>query len=91
MMNKVFCNQIRDMLEVYMDDMIVKSRVDTDHAARLREVFAQARQCKIRFNPEKCTFGVKAGKFLSFYLTKQGIEANPNKCRAFSGLPTPNS
>ncbi|XP_058733219.1 uncharacterized protein LOC131604820 [Vicia villosa] len=44
----------------------------------------------MRFNPEKCTFGVRAGKFLGFYLTERGIEANLNKCRAFSGLPTPN-
>ena len=91
MMNKVFCNQIRDMLEVYMDDMIVKSRVDTDHVAHLREVFAQAIQCKIRFNPEKCVFGVKAGKFLGFYLTEQGIKANPDKFRAFYDFPTPTS
>ena len=80
MMNKVFRNQIRDMLEVYMDNMIVKSRVDTDHAAHIREVFAQARQCRMRFNPEKRTFGVKAGKFLGFYLTERGIKANPDKC-----------
>ena len=80
MMNKVFRNQIGDMLEVYMDDMIVKSRADTDHAAHLREVFAQARQCKMRFNPEKCMFGVKAGKFLGFYLTERGIEANLDNC-----------
>ena len=91
MMNKVFNKQIGDMLEVYMDDMIVKSRADTDHATHLKTVFAQARQCKMRFNPEKCTFGVKAGKFLGFYLTERGIEANPDKCRAFSDLPTPTS
>ena len=89
MMNKVFRNKIRYMLEVYMDDMIVKSRVDTDHASHLKEVFAQARQCRMRFNSEKCTFGVKAGKFLDFYLTKRGIEANPDKCREFSDLSTP--
>ncbi|MCI81672.1 hypothetical protein A2U01_0102946, partial [Trifolium medium] len=35
----------------------------------------------MRFNPGKCTFGVKAGKFLDFYLTERGIEANPDKCR----------
>ena len=76
-MNKVFHNQIGDMLEVYMDDLIVKSRADTDHATHLREVLAQARQCKMRFNPKKCTFGVKPGKFLGFYLTERGIEVNP--------------
>ncbi|MCI68002.1 hypothetical protein A2U01_0089261, partial [Trifolium medium] len=52
-------------------------------------VFEQARKCKMRFSPEKCTFGVQAGKFLRFYLTERGIEANPNKCKAFVELPTP--
>ena len=90
-MNKVFRNEIGDKLEVYMDDLIIKSRVDTDRAAHLRKVFTQARQCRMRFNPEKCTFGVKAGKFLDFYLIERGIKANPDKCRAFSDLPTRNS
>ncbi|MCI66105.1 hypothetical protein A2U01_0087363, partial [Trifolium medium] len=44
----------------------------------------------MQFNPEKCTFGVRAGKFLSFYLTERGIEANPDKCQAFTELPVPN-
>ena len=91
MMNRVFCDEISDMLEVYMDDMIVKSRTDTDHAAHLKKVFAQARQCRMRFNPEKCTFRVKAGKLLDFYLTKWGIEVNPDKFWAFSELSTPSS
>ena len=91
MTNKVFHGEIGDMLEVYMDDMIVKSRAEADHAAHLKKVFDQARKYKMRFNPEKCTFGVRAGKFLGFYLTERGIEANPDKCRAFSELPTPDS
>jgi hypothetical protein len=89
MMNKVFRTQIGDMLEVYMDDMIVKSHDEVDHTAHLRKVFEQARKYKMRFNPEKCTFGVRAGKFLGFYLTERGIEANPDKCRAFTELPVP--
>ncbi|CAJ2674684.1 unnamed protein product [Trifolium pratense] len=90
MMNKVFQTQIGDMLEVYMDDMIVKSPEELDHVVHLRKVFEQARKYNMRFNPEKCTFGVRAGKFLGFYLTERGIEANPDKCRAFAELPTPN-
>ena len=43
MMNKVFCNEIRAMFEVYMDDMVVKSRADSDRAAHLKKVFSQAR------------------------------------------------
>src|SRR3954469_11348628 len=89
MMNKVFRGEIGDTLEVYMDDMIVKSRGDTDHTSHLERVFERARSCKMRFNPEKCTFGVRVGKFLGFYLTERGIEANPDKCQAFSELPTP--
>jgi hypothetical protein len=46
------------MLEVYMDDMIVKSKDEVEHMTHLRRVFEQARKCKMRFNPEKCTFGV---------------------------------
>ncbi|PNX57945.1 gag-pol polyprotein [Trifolium pratense] len=89
MMNKVFNNEIEDMLEVYMDDMIVKSEEEVDHTTHLKKVFDQARKYNMRFNPEKCTFGVKAGKFLGFYLTERGIEANPDKCRAFFEFPTP--
>ncbi|GAU45958.1 hypothetical protein TSUD_301670 [Trifolium subterraneum] len=122
MMNKVFHNEIGDMLEVYMDDMIVKSEEEIDHTIQLKRVFDQARKFNMRFNPEKCTFGeeidhtiqlkrvfdqarkfnmrfnpekctfgVKAGKFLGFYLTERGIEANPDKCRAFFDYPTPKS
>ncbi|GAU35488.1 hypothetical protein TSUD_384430 [Trifolium subterraneum] len=91
MMNKVFHNEIGDMLEVYMDDMIVKSEEEIGHTAHLKRVFDQARKFNMRFNPEKCTFGVKAGKFLGFYLTERGIEANPDKCRTFFDYPTPKS
>jgi hypothetical protein len=90
-MNKVFQAEIGDMLEVYMDDMIVKSKDEAEHTTHLRRVFEQARKCKMRFNPEKCTFGVRAGKFLDFYLTERRIEANIDKCRAFAEFPTPNS
>ncbi|GAU32257.1 hypothetical protein TSUD_53840 [Trifolium subterraneum] len=91
MMNKVFHNEIGDMLEVYMDDMIVKSEDEIDHTVHLKRVFDQARKINMRFNPEKCTFVVKAGKFLGFYLTERGIEANPDKCRAFFDYLTPKS
>jgi hypothetical protein len=80
-----------DILEVYMDDMIVKSQLEVDHAAHLRRVFKQTRKYNMRLNPEKCTFGVQAGKFLGFYLTERGIEANPDKCRAFTELQMPHS
>ncbi|GAU35398.1 hypothetical protein TSUD_160490 [Trifolium subterraneum] len=91
MMNNVFHNEIGDMLNIYMDNMIVKSEEEIDHTVHLKKVFDQARKFNMRFNPETCTFGVKAGKFLGFYLTERGIEANPDKCRAFFENPTPKS
>jgi len=66
-----------------MDDMIVKPQQEVDHATHLKRVF--------ELNSKKCTFGVQAGKFLGFYLTERGIEANPDKCLVFTKLPTPHS
>jgi len=92
MMNKVYDKKLLgDILEVYMDDMIVKSQQEVDQYAHLMRVFEQTRKYNMRLNLEKCTFGVQAGKFLGFYLTKRGIETNPDKCQAFTQLPTPHS
>jgi hypothetical protein len=92
MMNRVYDKTLLgDILEVYMDDMIVKSQLEVDHATHLRRVFEQTRKYNMRLNLEKCTFGVQAGKFLGFYLTERGIEANPDKCRTFTELPMPHS
>jgi hypothetical protein len=91
-MNRVYDKTLLgDILEVYMDDMIVKSQLEVDHATHLRRVFEQTRKYNMRLNLEKCTFGVQAGKFLGFYLTERGIEANPDKCRTFTELPMPHS
>jgi len=56
MMNKVYNNELLgDILEVYMDDVIVKSKTDIDHVAHLKRVFEQTRKYNMRLNPKKCT------------------------------------
>jgi len=80
MMNKVFHPEIGDMLEVYMDDIILKSVEEHYHKDHMEMVFARVRQYNM--NPKKCTSGIKPWIFLGFYLTERGIEANPNKFRA---------
>ncbi|GAU50049.1 hypothetical protein TSUD_408450 [Trifolium subterraneum] len=65
MINKVFRGEISDMLEVYKDDVIVKSHEETDRTAHLQKVFEQAIKVNMRFNPEKCMFGIRARKFLA--------------------------
>lgn len=79
------------MLEACMDVMIVKSLGEYNHAAHLKKVFDQVRKYKMQFNLEKCTFRVRVEKFLSFYLSERGIEANPDKCRAFFEIPMSSS
>ena len=89
MMSQVFKEQIGRILEVYIDDMIVKIPEDKDPVADLRETFQQLRRYDLRLNPYKCTFGVEAGKFLGFMLTSRGIEVNPDKCSAVLSMQSP--
>ncbi|XP_019423011.1 PREDICTED: uncharacterized protein LOC109332484 [Lupinus angustifolius] len=89
MMSKVFAGQTGEHMEVYMDDMITKSLPGEDHVTILENIFQQLYKYNMRLNPEKCTFGVEAGKFLGFLLTSRGIEANPSKCQAIIDMRSP--
>nr|KYP44401.1 Transposon Ty3-I Gag-Pol polyprotein [Cajanus cajan] len=89
LMNKVFQHQIGKNMEVYVDDMVVKSRNIDQHVTDLSEVFQQLRNYDMRLNPEKCVFGVSGGKFLGFMLSARGIEANPDKCMAIVNMVSP--
>ena len=76
-------------IEVYVDDMVVKSTKEEDHQDNLNKVFDLLRRHDIKLNPEKCSFGVQAGKFLGFMLTRRGIEVNPEKCKAIMDMRSP--
>nr|KYP43561.1 Retrovirus-related Pol polyprotein from transposon 17.6 [Cajanus cajan] len=89
LMDKVFHQQIGRNMEVYVDDMVVKTISAEDHATDLAEVFGQIRKHNMRLNPEKCVFGVQGGKFLGFMITNRGIEANPEKCKAIIQMQSP--
>ena len=69
-------------VEVYVDDMIVKSRDRSDHLAALEWFLERIRQFKLRPNPKKCTFGVNSGKLLGYMVSERGIEVYPDKIRA---------
>lgn len=89
LMHKVFLEQIGRNMEVYMDDMVVKSSNLEKHLDNLREVLGQVKKFNMRLNPEKCSFGVQGGKFLGFMLTCRGIEASPEKCRPILEMQSP--
>ena len=69
-------------VEVYVDDMLVKSIDEGSHLDDLQETFETLRLYKMKLNPSKCAFGVSSGKFLRFMVSQRGIEANPHKIQA---------
>ena len=79
LVNSVFKEQIGRNVEVYVDDLIVKSKDPEDHIKDLEETFYTLRRYGMRLNPTKCAFGIKSGKVLGYMVTARGIEANPEK------------
>ena len=75
-MTKMFEPQLGKNIEVYIDDMVVKSRVVSEHVGDLRNIFEILREHKLRLNASKCSFGVGSGKFLGYMVTHRGIEVN---------------
>ena len=89
LVNRMFQKQIGTTMEVYIDDMLVKSTVAGLHIAHLSETFQILRDYNMKLNPAKCAFGVSAGKFLGFIVNHRGIEANPEKIKALIDMPSP--
>lgn len=71
--NKMFEEQIRRILEVYIDEMLVKLEKTDDHIKHLREMFGILRKYRKKLNLLKCAFGVSSGKFLGFIVNQRGI------------------
>jgi hypothetical protein len=89
LVNAMFKNQIGRNVEVYVDDMLVKSLKSEDHLTDLEETFGVLRHYRMRLNPAKCAFGVSSGKFLGFMVSHRGIEANPEKIKAVLEMESP--
>jgi hypothetical protein len=85
-MKSYFKGWIGCNLEVYVDDIIVKTLQSCCLIADLEESFANLRHFDIKLNPEKCTFGVPRGKLLGYIITKRGIEANPDNVSAIAKI-----
>ena len=81
LVNKLFKDQIGRNMELYVDDMLVKSWTQEQFIADLREIFDVFRSSRMRLNPKKCTFGVRSGKFLGYMIFKEGVRANPDKIK----------
>nr|XP_027075634.1 uncharacterized protein LOC113699462 [Coffea arabica]XP_027078730.1 uncharacterized protein LOC113702002 [Coffea arabica] len=81
LVNKLFKNQIGRNMDVYVDDMLVKSRTQEQFIDDLREIFSVLQSSRMLLNPKKCTFGVRSGKFLGYMIFKYGVRVNPDKVK----------
>ena len=77
LVTKIFRPLMGKTMEVYIDDMLVKSKERLDHAQHLQETFELLPTYGMKLNPLKCAFRVNLGKFLGFMVKQRGIEANP--------------
>ena len=76
-------------MEVYIDDMLTKSKEEDTHLDELKETFATFKQYQMRLNPSKCAFEVLSGKFLGFMVSQWGIEANLEKVQGILEMTSP--
>ena len=93
MMTRMFELQLGKSIEIYIDiyidDMVVKSKVVSEHVGDLRNIFEILRKHKLRLNAYKCLFGVGSGKFLGYIVTHREIEVNPDQIKAINSLQPP--
>ena len=89
MMTSIFEPQLGKSIKVYIDNMVVKSKLEFEHFNDLRNIFEILRRHKLRLNTSKCSFGVGSGKFLGYMVTHHGIEVNPNQIKAINTVQLP--
>ncbi|XP_065638118.1 uncharacterized protein LOC136071128 [Quercus suber] len=89
MMTRMFEPQLGRNIEIYIDDMVVKSKMVAEHVKDLESTFKVLRKYKLRLNAAKCSFGAGSGKFLGYMVTHRGIEVNPDQIRAINELQAP--
>ena len=89
MITKIFKSQMGKNIEVYIDDMVVKSKIVSKHIEDLTNIFEIPRGHKLRLNASKCSFGVGSGKFLGYMVTYWRIEVNSDQIKAINNLQLP--
>ena len=89
LVNHMFRPQIGQNMEVYVDDMLVKSLDKERHLDDIQVTFDTLKQYNMKLNSSKCAFGVSSSKFLGFMVSHRGIEANPDKIQAILNMEPP--
>ena len=89
MMTRMFESQLGKNIEVYLDDMVVKSKVVSEHVEDLGDIFEILRKHKLRFNASKCSFSIGSGKFLGYIVTHREIKVNSDQIKEINSLQPP--
>ena len=90
-MNYIFHDLIGRLVEIYIDDVVVKSKSGDRHISDLREVLERTRKYGLKMNPIKCAFGVSAGQFLGFIVHERGIEVSQRSVKAIREIEPPST
>src|ERR1044072_4168799 len=88
-MNTIFHDFIETFMQVYIDDVVIKSASKNGHLDHLRHAFERMRKHGLKMSPLKCAFGVVAGDFLGFVVHQKGIEINQNKTKVIFNTSPP--
>jgi hypothetical protein len=88
-MNLIFHDLLRIIVEVYIDDIVIKSAGLDSHLADLRLAFEKMFRYGLKMNPLKCAFGVSTGKFLGFIVHEKGVEIDPKKIESIKKVQAP--
>ncbi|GJS16347.1 reverse transcriptase domain-containing protein [Tanacetum coccineum] len=89
LVDKAFDKQVGRNLEVYVDDLVIKSHTETELLRDIEETFRTLRKINMKLNPKKCTFGAEEGMFLGYMIGPEGIKPCPDKVDAVLQLPSP--
>ena len=89
MITRMFESQLGKNIKIYINDMVVKSKMVLEYLGDLQAIFQILRKYKLRLNAFKCSFGMGSGKFLGYMVTHRGIEVNPDQIKAINNLQSP--
>ncbi|GJU38871.1 reverse transcriptase domain-containing protein [Tanacetum coccineum] len=89
LVDKAFDKQIGRNLEVYVDDLVIKSRTEDEIFKDIEETFKMLKEINMKLNPKKCTFRVEEGIFLGYKVNTKGLKVCPDKVDVVLSLPYP--
>ncbi|XP_070016951.1 uncharacterized protein [Nicotiana sylvestris] len=87
LVTKMFQEHLGKTVEVYIDDMLVKTQHSRDHISHVSDTFQILRKFNMKLNSEKCAFGIASGKFLGFLVSNRGIKVNLAQIKAIEEIP----